>query len=363
METFGMFANVKLIVDGSVKKFRKADGMVGTLKIGQKCIVQIEFKPDDPCRADYWAFRKPWINSRQIIQPVENIAGKRRRSGSVYEFKTSVKDVHPDNKGNIIGPVTWPQENHIFILRTTSWKGNFTLWQVSLVSQAGNFFVRTQRMMSAECYLDRKTGKLFCPDISESDPRQSILLDFLDKTVFPNHSALATRNYFQRFKKHPILPSTFVGPGHGIVKFFNPATGIGCAACNLDDKTGKEELVDVRLVWDRMPIDPDASEYASPHFRYLETGQEIKIPTFDVPDRNHRGIIYNKTSFAIEGYGSYTIIFDARREQDEWLLKSGCKASAADVADSALSEEELAEMNRLVSLANVRDSESLNFSK
>lgn len=325
---------IKLIVDGAVKKFRKADGMVGKLNIGQKCTTQIELEPNNPFYAANWAFRKPWINSQQIIQPIENVAGKRRRPGSVYEFKTIIKDVHPDNKGNITGPIARPHENHIFILTTTFEKGRFDVWQVALVSQFGNFFVRTQRIMSSHCYIDRKTGKIFCPDIPESDPSQSILLNFLDKTVFPNHSVLATSNYFQSFKKHPILPpSFFVEPGHGIVRFFNPATGIGCAACNIDDKTENKELVDVRLVWDRMPIDPDASEYASPHFRCLEIGQEIRIPSFGIPDRHHSGIIYNKTTFAIEGYGSYTVVFDERREGEK-SLREQCKASPLDVSDS-----------------------------
>lgn len=121
---------------------------------------------------------------------------------------------------------------------------------------------------------------------------------------------METRNYFQtRHNK-----SLKIEPGMGVVKFFNPATGIGCAACNLDDKTCEEDLVDVRLVWDRMPVDPSETHVNPPHFQGLCNGDVIRIPKFASPDLNHRGIIYRPTSFAIEAYGQYEFVNPEKKD-------------------------------------------------
>jgi cold shock CspA family protein len=105
-------------------------------------------------------------------------------------------------------------------LRFVEWdmNGMVRIWEVAVISQAGNFFLTIQETYKVCCY--RSDDKIICPEF----PNWPQMVNFLATLLQEQINNLRT---LSEFRPGPRPSTKGLGPKDGLVRWFNFAMGYG----------------------------------------------------------------------------------------------------------------------------------------
>ncbi len=157
-------------------------------------------------------------------------------------------------------------QNNIRVLRLKL-DGSFTIWEVAVISQEGDFFLTVQRSYEAQCYWNAETRSMICPRFQNNLNDWPSLVELLKQGV--NNDLLPIFRDDETTEEMQALPDA----GQGRVMWWSSYKGIGA----IDTLKGV-----ARVHW------RGAALQGRRHLRYLVPGELVSYESLGEPFGNTR---------------------------------------------------------------------------
>lgn len=191
---------IKTIYDG-VEITPDKDGYLGQLRPGSLLLeIYVEAGRDYIYAFDVDAKKNINFKKDHTLDPVE---------GSMFLSNIRIK-----TGDDGVYHTEYPQNN--FRLLRIYKNGHIEMWEISVISQNGNFFLTTQKTYNTNCYNNK--GNLDCPKFSKWPQMLNLLL-----------SSLVIKNLplISEYEEEKMIRSGELPQGIGHVQWYNIAQGFG----------------------------------------------------------------------------------------------------------------------------------------